>query len=293
MAQVTVSGSINARYQNSNITGTGTADVKGMHFSDSEIVFSVAEDLGGGVKASASMSIENLSDGAGAVAVDAPAAGAAHGSGVILSLSGGFGSVTFSNKDGSDYLAVNEVTTGGFTNSNADDRITYTSPNLSGLTLSVTLGDGTNGAATTAGKSATNASRVVEVNYAAGPLTANIGMLSVDKNTHTSMDGGTRYKLGYNFGVAALTYGAAKVKNSPTSNTNEAAITVSAPLGPVTASYSYATSKTTGARKLDGSNLTAAYALSKRTSLSFNRIAYETSTVPDAIKNQFNVSHSF
>ena len=281
MAQVTISGSINARYQNSNTTGA--AKVNGFSFSDSEIVFSASEDLGGGLKASASMSIENLSDGA---------TGA--GSGAILSLSGGFGSVTFSNKDGSDYLAVNEVTTSGFTNSNADDRVTYTSPNFSGVTVSVTLGDGTNGAAgTQAGKSATNESRIVEVNYAAGPLTANVGMLSVDKNTHTTTDGGTRFKVGYNFGVAAVTYGAANIKNSATSKTTETAITVSAPLGPVTASYAMATSKTTGAAKLDGSNLTVAYALSKRTSLSFNRIAYETATVSNAYKNQFNVSHSF
>jgi hypothetical protein len=279
MAQVTVSGAINARYQSSNTTGT--AKVTGMHFSDTEIVFSASEDLGGGLKASGSMSIEGLSDGANGT-----------GSGVILGLSGGFGSVTFSNKDGADYLAVNEVTTGGFTNSFADDRITYTSPNISGVTLSVTLGDGVPGA-TAAGTSATNKSRTVELNYAAGPLTANVGMLSVDKNTHTSLDGGTRFKVGYNFGVAAVTYGQANVKNSPTSKTTETATTVSVPLGAVTASYAFATSKTGTAAKLDGSNLTVAYALSKRTSLSFNRIAYETATVSNAYKNQLNVTHSF
>ena len=281
MAQVTVSGAINARYQSSNITGTGTAAVKGMTFSDSEIVFSASEDLGGGLKASGSMSIEGLSDGADG-----------KGSGVILGLSGGFGSVTFSNKDGSDYLAVNEVTSSGFTNSFADDRITYTSPNISGVTVSVTLGDGVPGA-TAVGESATNKTRTLELNYAAGPLTANVGVLSVDKNTHTTMDGGgTRFKVGYNFGVAAVTYGSVSTKDNAVKRT-ETAVTVSAPLGPVTASFAMATSKTGTAAKLDGSNLTVAYALSKRTSLSVNRIAYETATVPNAYKNQFNVTHSF
>jgi predicted porin len=279
MAQVTVSGVINARYQSSDTTGNGV--VKGMTFSDSEIVFSASEDLGGGLKASGSMSIEGLSDGANGT-----------GSGVILGLSGGFGSVTFSNKDGSDYLAVNEVTAGGFTNSFADDRITYTSPNISGLTLSVTLGDGVRGA-TAVGESATDKSRTVELNYAAGPLTANVGMLSVDKNTHTSLDGGTRFKVGYNFGVAAVTYGQANVTNSPTSKTTETATTISVPLGAITASLAMATSKTGTDAQLNGSNLTVAYALSKRTSLSFNRIDYETSSLSNLHKNQFNVTHSF
>ena len=158
--------------------------------------------------------------------------------------------------------------------------------------MSVTLGDGVKGQ-TAVGESATDKSRTVELNYAAGPLTANVGMLSVDKNTHTALDGGTRFKVGYNFGVAAVTYGQANVTNSTTSKTTETATTVSVPLGAITASYAMATSKTTGAAKLDGSNFTVAYALSKRTSLSFNRIDYETSSVSNAYKNQFNVTHSF
>ena len=281
MAQVTMSGSINARYQNSNITGVAADKVNGLHFSDSEIRFNFSEDLGGGLKAAGSFGFENGTDQKPAV-----------GSGASLGVSGGFGSVTFSNMESSDYLAVDQVTTSGFSNGTVNDRLTYSSPSIMGARLSVIYSDG-NGTVGTLAGSNDNKSTVFSIDYANGPLTANIGMESVDKSLHATTDGGTRFKVGYNFGVAAVTFGSVRTKDNKAVNRTETAATVSVPLGAITASYAMATSKTGNAAKLDGSNLTVAYALSKRTSVSINRIGYETSTVKNAYINRVNLSHSF
>jgi hypothetical protein len=257
----------------------GETTVKGFLISDMHLHITAAEDLGGGLKATARYSLDGATSDGGSVA----------GDGILLSLAGGFGSVTFSNVDSADYLAVDPVTDLLGYNGNIQDRITYTSPAISGIRFSATMQEG----ATGAGKSATNDSMIYELDYAAGPLTANIGMLTADKNVHTTTDGFTRFKVGYNFGVAAVSYGQINAKDSAGVKDSNTALTVSVPLGAVSLSYAYATSKDGAAAKLDGAIYTATYALSKRTSLTAQQANYDQTATAKAQRTRLTMSHSF
>jgi predicted porin len=286
MAQVTVSGSITAMYENITVDATPAGKVNGFDFDDSEVVFSFSEDLGGGMKASGSMSFENASDGA-----------AAAGGGTILGLSGGFGSVVFSTKSSSDYLPLDVVTSSGFSNGSINDRVTFTSPAIMGARLSLIYGDGGLLAAggTGAGSSPTNASTVYSLDYANGPLTANYSILQVDKDTHTLSDGGTRWKVGYDFGVAAVSYGMVNTTSAADVDRVETGLTVTAPVGSgITVGFSMATSETDGAAtKLDGTAFSLAYALSKRSSITVEMVDYENATAVNVKRNRVKLNHSF
>ena len=276
MAQATITGSINARYENSNVLGTAAGKVNGFRFSDSEVRFNFAEDLGNGLKATGSFGFENGTDQTAAV-----------GSGTTLGVSGGFGSLTVSTQESSDYLAVDQVTTSGFSNGSVTDRVTFSSPTIMGARLSVIYGDSLVGL----GSNSDASSMVYSLDYAAGPLSVNVGSLSTQApNTLTA---GTRAKVTYNAGVATVSYGMVNTTTG-TDDRKENAFTVSVPLGAITASYAVASSKTGTAAKLSGSNLTLAYALSKRTTLSFNKIDYDASaSITNAQINRVNLSHSF
>ena len=307
MAQVTVSGNVEVQYQSlkSTLTGVtgsyiqesgtvgstattsvlrapvaaGESTVKGFLISGMHLHITATEDLGGGLKATARYSLDGATSDSGNVV----------GDGILLSLAGGFGSVTFSNVDSADYLAVDPVTDPLGYNGGIQDRITYTSPTISGIRFTATMQEGANGA----GKDATKESMVYELDYAAGPLTANIGMMTVDKNVHTTTDGFSRFKVGYNFGVAAVSYGQINAKDAAGVKDSNTALTVSVPLGAVSLSYAYATSKDGAAAKQDGTAISATYALSKRTSLSAQQVNYETATFASNKRTRLTMSHAF
>ncbi len=295
MAQVTVSGNVDARYE-SNKSAT-TAAAKGFLISDAQLNFTATEDLGGGLTATARFTIDGAtSDGATTTALsEAAQGGTINRDGVFLSLAGGFGSVTFSSLDSSDYLGNDLVTdqlkgSGTFTyNGGVQDRVTYTSPNISGFSFSATMQDGDVGTRTTH----TQKTNVFEIDYAAGPLTANIGMLTADKSTNSGTDGFTRFRVGYNFGVAAVSYGQINAKDADGVKDTATALNVSVPMGAVTLGYNYATVKDGTAAKRDGSAFTATYALSKRTSLTAQQVNYENADITNAKRTRLTMSHSF
>ena len=267
---VTISGNLNAGFAGD----TTSAGVKtgGYGIDTANITFSVVEDLGGGLKAYGSMSIENFSE-------DVPT----NGNGVTLGVSGGFGSVAFSSVEGSDFLPVDGLTASS--NGTDADRITYTTPKISGFTFSLSHQD-----AIDAGTSVSSTSSVTSVgalhpaeidadargtsSVLTGAVNYSVGPIAIDA-VHADFAGSTiasrtGVRAAYDFGMAKLTYGMMKEKKV-TSGTDvtETGLTIAAPLGPVTASYSYATSKTEGGTGLTkkGNALTLSYALSKRSSL--------------------------
>jgi predicted porin len=286
MAQVTISGNVDARYE--SLMTSSAAAAKGFLINDAQLHFTATEDLGGGLKATARFTIDGAdTDGV----ANAPIAG----DGVFLSLAGGFGSVTFSSLDSSDYLGNDLVTdqlkgSGAFVyNGGVQDRVTYTSPTISGVRFSATMQDGDVGTATTH----TQKTNVFEIDYAAGPLTANIGMLTADKSTHTGTDGFTRFKVGYNFGVAAVSYGQINAKDAAGDKDTATALSVSVPMGAVTLSYAYATIKDGAADEIDGMAISAKYALSKRTSLSAEQVNYELGAFTGAKRTRLTMQHTF
>ena len=292
-AQVTVSGLVDARYQ--SLKGAASDNVSGFLISDAQVVFTANEDLGNGLKATASFTIDNIISDAGAkkstaIADDADVAGKADG--VFLRLaSDQFGSVTFSSLESGDYLPIDAVTkVSAFANGTIADRVTYTSPTIAGFRFQATMQEGGAGV----GSAATHEAKIYEIDYTNGPLTANVGILSVDKNVATIADSGTRYKVGYNFGVAAVSYGVVNTKDKDGVKDKETGLAVTVPMGAVTLGAQYVTAKDGTAATLKGTGITAAYALSKRTSLNFEQINYDASTsLLDAKRTRFTVRHAF
>ena len=263
---VTISGNIAAGFAGD----TTTAGVKtgGYGFDTSNITFSVVEDLGGGLTAYGSMSIENFGE-------DVPT----NGNGATLGLRGAFGSVAFTSAEGSDFLPVDGLTNSS--NGTDADRITYTSPTISGFTFALTHQDALDaGSVLSTTVSALSALHPAEIDADArgtssvltGAVNYSVGPIAIDA-VHADFAGSTiasrtGVRAAYDFGIAKITYGTLKEKQVASGgDVTETGLTVAAPIGPMTASYSYATSKTGTSETKKGTALTVSYALSKRSSL--------------------------
>jgi predicted porin len=276
-AQVTITGAIGARFE-SSVNAAGTED-KGIGMSDSAIKFSASEDLGGGLSLAASAGFENMTKNGAAPA----------GTGVSLGITGGFGSISFSNVESSDYLPNDSITTVG--NGTATDRLAYSSPAINGFTLGISYGDGGAGAGT---HSTTNTSVVYGLSYAGGPLSADAAVLKVDTAKHTTSDGWNRFGATYDLGVATVRYAQINYKSNAAVKGRETGLTVTAPLGALTASASMASHKDDGSAKLNGTEFSLTYAMSKRTSVNATFRKYDSATAGVSPKrDRLTLTHSF
>jgi predicted porin len=196
-----------------------------------------------------------------------------------LGVSGGFGSVVFSAAEGSDFLPVDGLTASS--DGTDADRITYTTPKISGFTFSLSHQDAVDaGNAVVASISSVGQLAPPEINADArgtssaltGAVNYSVGPISVDA-VHADFSGSTvasrtGARAAYDFGMAKITYGMMKEQQvAAGGDVTETGLTIAAPLGPVTASYSYATSKTGTSETKKGNALSVSYALSKRSSL--------------------------
>ena len=276
-AQVTITGAIGARFE-SSVSAAGVED-KGIGMSDSAIKFSASEDLGGGLSLAASAGFENMTKGGSAPA----------GTGASLAIAGDFGSISFSNVEAGDYLPNDSITTVG--NGTANDRVQYDSPTINGFKGFVQYGDGTAGAGT---HSTTNPSMVYGLSYAGGPLSADAAVLKVDSTKHTTSDGWNRFGATYDLGVATVRYAQINYKSAAAVKGKETGLTITAPLGALTASASMASHKDDGSTKLDGTEFSLTYALSKRTSVNATFRKYDSATAGVSPKrDRLTLTHSF
>jgi len=283
MAQVTISGALAMGYTKDQTTaGVKTS---GYGTDTSQINFSASEDLGNGIKASALLRIDQLMEqNSGSETI--------RGNGVTLGLSGGFGSVVLSSVESGDYLPVDGLTTIG--DGSDADRVTYTTPNISGFTASLTAQDNIGVIGETRGTSAATAMTVA---YAAGPLSVDVirtnfrGLKTVGTTVVNSRTG---VRASYDFGVAKVTYGMMTQDNATAADVTQTGLTVSAPLGPVTLSAAMATSKTSGSTTSSkGRMFGATYNLSKRTNVSYYNEAYDSTGAFDVTESHLLLSHSF
>jgi hypothetical protein len=264
MAQVTISGSVAAGFKTS--VDKDNVSSRGFGFDDNEVRFSVAEDLGGGLKATATMTIEGFGDKVTPT-----------GDGVTLGLSGGFGTIALTQVGGSDFLPVDGLT------ANADgttgDRVAYSIPAIiPGLTATVSYKDGSEGQGYGKRDSAKTSTNIV-IGYKTGPLSAELLTTNMTARAAAAgLQSRVGFKVGYDFGVAAISYGQLKSDNGTNADNTETGLTITAPLGPVTVGAAMATSKDVGDVKRDGSSLSVSYALSKRTSLAFYNESYDNAT---------------
>ena len=276
-----MSGVITAGFKTS--TTSATVNDKGFGFDDSSVTFAVSEDLGGGLKLNASMSLDVMGE-----------ADATTGNGNVLGLSGGFGSLTFSDVEGSDYLPVDGLTTNG--NGTVGDRVTYSLPTMvPGLSAAVSYKDG--GAAAGYGMTTpAGASTSVILGYKTGALTlAALSTQMTSGAVAAGLQSRVGYKIGYDLGVAAVTYGQLSTDNGTDVDNKETGLTVTAPVGPVSVALSYATSKNDGAVSRKGNGLKVSYPMSKRTTVAFYAESYDGATAADANKTEtsLKISHSF
>ncbi len=306
-SSVTIDGNVDAGYQAIDYKGNKVSGIAGNGSSTSGLNFRITEDLGGGMKANFrfetnwNMGFNRANTGAASVLANdaANAAAGSFGNGEIrVGLSGGFGAIDmgapnfnglttlgtgqpFGTAAGGGYGSISRVdSTGAVVRS--DNAIKYTSPNMSGLTLTLykankqTKGANANdNFSSTFGRTDMAGSQEVGLNFAKGPIAASYSSLKQDNkdvaSTGTTLGTteATVNTLGANY-----TMGAAKFfLLNQTYKTNTNSIN--------TAYTSYSASYTMGATTLmaqmgtlkdkldnDKSKLTgigADYALSKRT----------------------------
>lgn len=274
--------------------------VGGLAVTDGDVRFTAVEDLGGGLKATASMELRvrgrgNVDAGPAACSnvafdaadypdgkipkgalVDCPAANdGVGGRNATVGLSGGFGSVTLGAVEAGNGImglgfagAPVSLATGydgailsGVANV---DWFAYTTPAVfPGLTATVQRIDSIGAPGGGRGTSA----NLVGANYVTGPVAA-----AVDFTKFSNDRTRVRASASYNLGVAKLGIGFEdNKKNGIYSDGSQLAMGVSVPMGAITLGAVYAVNKegssTLGDGKAQGWGIGADYALSKRTAL--------------------------
>lgn len=272
-----------------------------------------SEDLGGGLKANFVLEQGfTIDDGAQATA------GLQFNRNAWVGMSGGFGEARFgrqltsydtlrgatNNSFDTAFATTGTVFGRGVTDyaSRVNNSIQYISPTISGFTGAVTFGLGEDKTAT----ESANDTLAMHLRYAAGPVLVGIAY----QNQELAGAGERSYTLvagSYNFGVATVTAGFNRAKQTGTGASNgrdnEYQLGVNVPLSNVSSvalGYSRASLKTsTGADggKASGLSLTGFYDLSKRTRLyaGINDTSFERPGVADVDTSLIavGVRHSF
>jgi len=315
-AQVTITGNLIMGYAATS-NGAG-ADKSGLGVDTSEIDFAATEDLGGGLKATALMALAGADRSGESNSTAAAPAGGVYGRDASLTLSGGFGSFALKSVRGADYLSGGIANVGGVGfdgkitsgKSNADS-VSYTSPAFSGFTVGLSHSEPSdvqglgNGAAGSAGADKDQRKTSVSANYAAGPLTANVGYGVYDQKgtTGTNVDNTATISAAYDLGVAKIGAGY-EGRKLVKGTRNDALIGVAVPFGNLALNASFAqrqfndtglttTSSAEGTRT--GYGLQAVYSLSKRTSVIGNYRNWTAAIGDDKKSTETNLllSHSF
>jgi predicted porin len=264
----TLSGNFTYGYRADKVAGVSSA---GLTTDTAAIKLVATEDLGGGLKASAQVSLGNMMrDGAGT------------GEDASVTLSGGFGTLTMGAVESDDGLSRARPgpqwgLDGKVHGANANiDVIGYTSPQLApGLTVGVSYVD--RGAAATTGNGGTTGVAVAQpsitgnVTYGAGPISARFDVTSWTRQGAAEVTSNTnknRFRVSgnYNLGMAKLGLGYASLKRTTGTTAKELVATVAASFGATDLGLTYETFDNAGV-KTKGFSLGATYNLSKRTAV--------------------------
>lgn len=289
-AQVTMTGEFTWGYKATTIdTGTGGGDsaksASGFGVDYSNINFTVNEDLGAGTKLEVRMGLDGAdrsNDGGTAMA----------GQNAYIKLVNGASTLKLGTLQNDDYLSEGIAGLGNpvwinqddhvFTKHSNADRIEY-SYNLGAITLGyqfleaasgINEGAGISGDASVVGQPR----NLIQATYAAGPLTANLGLGVYSNELDNSKDTSkniARFAVAYDLGMAKLGLAYANTKKTRGSSV-DTFVAAAVPLGALTLGIDYARRTTdfdgvaTGDGTRTGYGIGAAYALSKRTQLVAN-----------------------
>jgi hypothetical protein len=282
---VSLSGKLGFAYKTTETAGVAVK-ANGLTVTDGDFVLSASEDLGAGLKIAAAMAVQSRGRDTAIAARDAS-----------LTVSGGFGAVTIGAIEigngiiglggadaptmGLDGAAgaggISRVVLSDVMNM---DVLMYTSPAMSGFTLSAAVLDATAslGMQDTA---ATHDATLVGVNYAAGAFAAAADFTSFGTNAYLTtatgvpaalpafgLDNRTRLSASYDLGVVKLGAGYENIKTTAAANNTETQylVGVSAPVGKaLTVGLNYARNTADTLATITAYELGANYALSKRT----------------------------
>ena len=264
----TLSGNFTYGYRADKAAGVSSA---GLTTDTAAIALVATEDLGGGLKATAKVSLGGMMrDGAGT------------GEDAFVSLAGGFGTLSMGAVETDDGLArarpgpqwgLDGKVHGA--NSNID-YISYTSPQLApGLTAGVsyvdrsaTTGSGNGG---TTGAALAQPSLTGNLTYGAGPVSARVDATSWTRQgaadvTSNTLKNRFRVSGNYDLGMAKLGLGYSSLKRTTGTTAKELVATVAASFGATDLGLTYESFNNAGV-KTTGFSLGATYNLSKRTAV--------------------------
>lgn len=309
-AQVTITGNLAMGYQATTTGGVASStDAAGFGVDTSQVDFAATEDLGGGMKVTAKMAL------AGADRSGESGNGTVNGRDATLSLQTSVGILTLGSVKAADYLSGGLAGVGAYYNDfsgkvlsarTVRDTVTFTVP-VGAFALSATYQEGTAvqglnvGTTGDAANTAQSLSGVV-ASYAKGPLAANFTYLAFNSSVGRTKSQ-TRLSGAYDLGAAKLGLGAV-VTNSDAGTGGKATdllFGASIPLGATTLGAQFVQRKIDdvaftgqGVGTINGAELQASYALSKRTNVIGNYARW-TAVVGNDASNQFNLllSHSF
>ena len=286
MAQATMSGYINWQHDK-----VGTADATNQ-LNDAGFTLSVAEDLGGGLKASASINVDTL----------VGRTGNAKNGDTSFSLSGGFGTVTAARTRAPN-LAASGNPYGVVVSKGFNDGVVYTRPEVQSLTYTLpemvkglrVYGATSNILASNTANTANNTATTTDATtigaiYTTGPLS-----LGVQRKTGNSaakaaapLNEGSQTEafVTYNAGVAVIGYGYGSKEQTAGSAVTSYGISV--PMGAF--SFGVAAAQRGDAEYL---NYGASYALSKRTTLTVGMGSYQTTATNSADQRRIRLAHNF
>jgi predicted porin len=302
-AQVTITGEYAYGWNTSN--SSAGVETSGLGVDTSFVKFAASEDLGGGLKVAAEMSLDGFTRGA------------ANGGDNSLTLTGGFGKIKLANDKGADYLSSVIGGIAGFDDKvfgarTINDSVAYTSPSFGGLTVGLSHTENASGTNLGVGSASNNDQRsnTLSLSYAAGPLSVTGGFTSYDNQGALATSGafnGTskdrsksraRVKGSYDFG--AFTLGAGFLQQQKNEGTySESIVAVAVPLGALTLGVDVGSSKrensTIAAADVSksGYGLKAVYSLSKRTSLIGAYTSWDAAGTQRANLTELLVSHTF
>jgi len=331
MAQATIYGTIDQAYVTSKVTSTANVTTKttglgGPWNGGSAIGFKGSEDLGGGLKASFQYEM-----GVAVDQVGGPYGPHYENRNSFLGLSGGFGNVTMGRQYNLAFYNVISADPMGFSGvsaylpalaggaGRADNLIIYTLPSVApGLNIQLSKGMG-EAATTTAAPTKAGDSTEYGISYSAGALFVGYVSNSVKGGTYanpfagsvvttdapTAYAGtagdtikGTSTTLTYDLGMAKLIYGGTKTTQPYLTTSNKGnAYSILVPINALSVSYtsaSYSTTASAVTTKLKGTQMRAAYSLSKRTTAYFDTAKYSTNgTTASTSGNAFGLIHNF
>jgi predicted porin len=241
----TLSGSYAAGFQSGSVAGVKTA---GFGTDTAAIALTATEDLGGGLKATAKVSLGGMMrDGAGT------------GEDAYVSLAGNFGTITLATVESDDglsraYAGAPVIGLDGkvhVANSNIDV-FSYTSPQLApGLTAYYAYVDRgpstavrTGLQAGTTGVAGNQPSHTLRLTYTAGPVDARFDVTSWTRQLDADVTSNTtknRFRISgnYDLGMVKLGLGYASTKRTTGTTAKQTEAGLSAPFGPVTVGLVY------------------------------------------------------